>query len=135
MPHDPQIAEVVARWMRYARADLAIARAPLPEEGLYEQLCFHAQQAAEKGLKAVLIRAGIDPPRTHDLQALIDLLPANMPTEAAVVEAVDLTDYAISSRYPGAEEPVGHDEYCEALKAAEAVVAWAQERLQSGSQA
>jgi HEPN domain len=33
-------------WLRYARADLALARVPLPQGGLYELLCFHAQQAA-----------------------------------------------------------------------------------------
>ena len=37
-----------ADWLRYARADLALARVRLPQDGLYELLCFHAQQAAGK---------------------------------------------------------------------------------------
>jgi len=44
------------RWLENARADLALARSPLPLGGLYEHLCFHAQQAAEKSLKAVQTR-------------------------------------------------------------------------------
>jgi hypothetical protein len=39
----------------------------LPAGVLYELLCIHAQQAAEKSLKAVLIHHGIAPPRTHNL--------------------------------------------------------------------
>ena len=38
-------------WLRYAKADLALARVPLPQGGLYELLCFHAPQAAEKSVK------------------------------------------------------------------------------------
>lgn len=37
--------------------------------------CFHAEQAAEKALKALLVVAGIDPPRAHDLELLAGLLP------------------------------------------------------------
>jgi hypothetical protein len=41
--------------MDRAKGDLALARAPLPEGGFYEDLCFHAQQAAEKALKSVYL--------------------------------------------------------------------------------
>jgi len=40
-------------WLRRAKSDLAIAKAPLPDGALYEDMCFHAQQAVEKALKAV----------------------------------------------------------------------------------
>jgi HEPN domain-containing protein len=39
--------------LAHARSDLTFARLPLPEGAFYEGLCFHAQQAAEKALKAV----------------------------------------------------------------------------------
>lgn len=68
-------------WMRRAQADLAFARIPLPEGGLYEQLCFHAQQAVEKSLKALLVQARVDFPNTHNLQRLIDLLPPEIPAD------------------------------------------------------
>ena len=41
-------------WLLRARGDLALARAPLPEGGFYDDLCFHAQQAAEKALRTVI---------------------------------------------------------------------------------
>ncbi|MEJ5376514.1 MAG: HEPN domain-containing protein [bacterium] len=42
-----------AEWLMLARADLALAKAPLPPGAVYEDLCFHAQQAAEKALKGM----------------------------------------------------------------------------------
>ena len=56
-----------AAWLRYARGDLALAQVPLPEDSFYEQLCFHAQQAVEKALKAVLIINNISYPKTHNI--------------------------------------------------------------------
>ena len=41
---------------------------------LRNQLAFHAQQAAEKALKAVLIERAVRFPRTHDLEALTELV-------------------------------------------------------------
>jgi HEPN domain-containing protein len=55
VPPDALDANAPARWLKNARADLALASITLPEGVQYEQLCFHAQQAAEKGLKAVLL--------------------------------------------------------------------------------
>jgi HEPN domain-containing protein len=46
--------EDAREWINRARSDLALARAK--PEGVYlEDLCFHAQQAAEKAIKALLI--------------------------------------------------------------------------------
>lgn len=40
-------------WIEFAREDLMAAKLVLPE-GLYNQVCFHAQQCVEKALKAFL---------------------------------------------------------------------------------
>ena len=53
MPLHKQVPGSAADWLARAKSDLAIAKAPLPEGVNYEDLCFHAQQAAEKALKAV----------------------------------------------------------------------------------
>ena len=45
------------RWLSKAESDLTAARRLLEAGGPYDAVCFHAQQAAEKGLKAVLARA------------------------------------------------------------------------------
>ena len=116
-------------WLRYARADLAIAKIPLPEEGLYEQLCFHAQQAVEKCLKAVLIEKGIAFPKTHSIEFLVDLLPADCPRTDDLVASAQLTGYATVFRYPGEEEPISEAIYHEAVRLAEAVFAWAEQQI------
>ena len=42
-------------WLRHAYSDLALASITPSSQILLEQLCFHAQQAAEKALKAILV--------------------------------------------------------------------------------
>jgi HEPN domain-containing protein len=88
-------------------------------------LCFHAQQAAEKSLKAVLLAHEVEFPRTHNLRVLRDLLPPTLAVVPEVEQAVELSDYATMARYPGAYEPVIEEEYREAIRLAEAVVTWA----------
>jgi HEPN domain-containing protein len=65
IPGSPQ------EWPARARGGLALARAPLPEGGFYEDLCFHAQQAAEKALKALYLSRGWAFRYVHDLEELI----------------------------------------------------------------
>ena len=61
-PHD---------WMRRARSDLALACAPRPDGVLYEDLCYHAQQAAEKALKAIYRYREREFSYTHDIGELV----------------------------------------------------------------
>jgi len=56
---------------------LALASSSLPKDGLYSTLCFHAQQAVEKSVKAVLVLRGVEFPKIHSLPRLMDLLPAD----------------------------------------------------------
>lgn len=66
---------VVQAWLRRARSDLELARIALEARSvLPEDACFHAQQCAEKALKAFLLQAGDDPPRTHAIDVLLDRL-------------------------------------------------------------
>ena len=129
MPLDPISPGSPEDWLRYAKADLALARVPLPVGGLYALLCFHTQQAAEKSLKAVLIHHGIEPPRTHNLERLIDLLPSSIPRTRALIQSVRLTIFATSARYPGSEENVDEEEYTQAVRLAQDVVNWAEKLL------
>ena len=114
-----------ADWLRHARSDLVLAQIEQPEGVLSEALCFHAQQAAEKALKAVLVHLGRDVPHTHDIEALNDLLAEVLEVPEAVVEADRLTTYAVLTRYPADVAPVSEGEYREAVRQAEVVFAWA----------
>jgi HEPN domain-containing protein len=129
MPPDPISSGSPADWLRYAKADLALAQVPLPAGGLYELLCFHAQQAAEKSLKAVLIHHSIEPPRTHNLERLIDLLPTTITRTPVLTQSARLTIFATFARYPGSEESVEEGEYTQAVRLAQDVVNWAEGML------
>ena len=102
MPPEAHAPGSPADWLQHAHSDLALARTtPLPPI-LFEDLCFHAQQAAEKAIKAILVACDIPVPRTHNLRTLFDLLPAEVSVPANIQEAAGLSDYAVASRYPGA---------------------------------
>lgn len=122
-PDDPR------EWMNRARSNLLSAKNRIP--GVYlEDLCFDAQQAAEKAIKAVMIRRSIDFPYVHDLTRLLSLLEeAGETIPEAIRKAEALTPYAWITRYPGADRPVSEQEYAEAIEIAEAVVRWAEERV------
>jgi HEPN domain-containing protein len=99
---------------------------------LLEDLCFHAQQAAEKSLKGVLISKSIPFPKTHNIRTLLDLLPQDVFPPREVKETASLTDYAVLSRYPGDLEPVTEEEYRKTLYLAEIVVKWAEGIIKGG---
>ncbi len=77
MPQDRPIPGSPGEWLARARGDLALARTPLPEGGFYEDLCFHAQQAAEKALKSVYLHKAWSFRYVHDLEELITGLRQN----------------------------------------------------------
>jgi HEPN domain-containing protein len=60
-------------------------------------LGFHAQQAVEKAIKAVLSASGTEYPRTHNLLLLMGLLKRNPPPDAK--ELPRLTPYGVLMRY------------------------------------
>lgn len=117
-------------WLRYARSDLEIARVTRSGDMLLEGLCFHAQQTAEKALKAVLLSMKIPFPRTHSIRRLLDLLPTTLAIPETVQESAILTDYAVTVRYPGEVEPVEQGEYEQALHIAEQILNWAEQMLE-----
>ena len=91
-----------ARWLRYAEEDLITAETLLAQPHIPpRQACWHAQQAAEKALKAVLIFLQIDFPRTHDLNVLRSLVPNSWHFKTAHPNLARLTDWVADARYPG----------------------------------
>lgn len=117
-------------WLSRARSNLAKARQPKPDEVYWEDLCFDAQRAAEKALKAVLLARQVPFRFVHDLAELLSVLEQHAgPLPDAVRDSAALTEFAVEARYPGPSEPVTAQEFREALAAAEAVVAWAEAEL------
>jgi HEPN domain-containing protein len=125
----PPEADSPHSWLRFAESDLALAETTGDERVLYETLCFHAQQAVEKSIKAVLVLNGVAFPKTHSLELLVDLLPPNMERIEVLLASRALSSYATVLRYPGPAEPATEEEYRDALRLATAVFAWAREKV------
>lgn len=94
----------VRAWMEKAEEDFRSAQIlEAAEPPALSAACFHCQQAAEKYLKAVLVKENVEPPRTHDLSALLDLTPLS---EESVYDAAEfLNPFAVSIRYPSSDGP------------------------------
>jgi len=118
--------EIILNWLKRARSNLERAKMGKVTQGiLYEDLCFDAQQAVEKSLKAILIKLNQSFPKTHSIGILLKLIEeAGVEIPENINQAKLLTAYAVDSRYPGDYEPVSKEEYEEALKIAEDVFKW-----------
>ena len=124
-PDDPR------EWLNRAKSNLARTKLGNDNPGVYlEDLCFDAQQAAEKAIKGVLLQRNVSFPYIHDLAELLTLVErSGWHVPQAVKEAVQLTPFAAEARYPGSQEPVSREEYEKAVMIAETVVRWAQEQI------
>ena len=119
-------------WLDKARQDLAAADVLLGSGvDVTDVVAFHAQQAAEKALKAFLIRHQVRFGRSHDVEELLELAEPCAPGIAtALSEAAALTIYAVDARYPGAVR-VSRDEASRLLSVARQVVDTIVSNLQS----
>ena len=69
---------------------------------IYDQLCFHCQQSAEKHLKALLEELGLSIQKTHELEKLLDqLLPHHTSLRPLRRGLKFLTNFSVNIRYPG----------------------------------
>lgn len=95
--------EFVRQWLARAGADLRASRHLLGgATSLSYAAAFHAQRAAEKFLKAVLVWRQIEFPKTHDIGRLVGLVRVADATLADLVaDAAALTPYGVEVRYPG----------------------------------
>lgn len=115
-------------WFHRAKSNLA--RAELGRQTsdiLYEDLCFDAQQAVEKALKGIMAYLEIDIPKTHSIGYLLKLIEESGEVQVpeSLKEAAILTDYAVTTRYPGDWEPIDEAEYKRAVSLAQEAYRWA----------
>ena len=118
-------------WMSYAKSDLDAAQTLLEKGEFFpRQICFLAQQAGEKSLKAILIFLDLQFPKTHDLDRLRELIPEGWKVKEKFPELYALSVWAIESRYPGHTPDVVEGEARETLLLAESVFETASEELE-----
>ena len=139
---DRFLEEYGHEWLASARSVIAIMRGGSPDPELkLEGLCYHAQQAAERALKALVVRRGLRLHHTHDIGALLELLEKSgetIPDEVGLSRI--LVPYAVLYRYPQerqyevpivARPVVTEQDYESAVRIADRTVHWVESRLNS----
>lgn len=109
-------------WMDKGDGDLRTARREVTvlDEPNYDAVCFHAQQCAEKYLKARIVEGGLAIPKIHDLEALLELLLRLEPQWNTLKQAaITLSVMAVEVRYPGLS--ADRDDAESALRSAETI--------------
>jgi len=95
---------MTAEWVAKAEGDFAMMEreCQATENPNYDGICFHAQQCAEKYLKARLCEEDITFSKIHDLVALLDqVLEVELAWESFREDLAYLSDFAVTFRYPG----------------------------------
>lgn len=103
---------LLQQWLQKGSDDLRSAEYlstmhhPTPDE----VICYLCQQSAEKYLKSFLVYYDIEPPKIHDLEALLDIcIKFNYSISILSTKAQILTNYAILPRYPNELGVTGDD--------------------------
>lgn len=96
------VGDFVQQWLKKANSDLQAAKLLCTGElEDYFTGGFHAQQAAEKYIKAFLVRHQVEFPKTHDIGRLRQLVASRDAALAERLEKADvLTPYGVDMRYP-----------------------------------
>jgi HEPN domain-containing protein len=120
----PETSSSGRQWVEKAEHDLINAEHTLTLEKNcpFDTVCFHAQQCAEKYLKAFLVQESITFPKTHDLRVLMQLIPSSLSLLGLdIAEILPLNRYTIEARYPGEWEPITREEAERAVATAKKV--------------
>ncbi len=89
-----------------AANDLIAAEATLATGRALDTVCFHAQQAVEKSLKALLALDDVEYPRRHDLGELVALVKLRVPEIGTMEDGIiSLAPYSVAARYDEAFAP------------------------------
>jgi HEPN domain-containing protein len=92
--------DLVRDWLRKAESDLTALDLAVSAGAALDTACFHAQQAAEKYVKAFLLARKVQFPFTHNLLRLVALCETQDPEFASLVPLAELlSPYAVELRY------------------------------------
>ena len=129
---DPDILAAVAEWISFADEDLSFARLGLGASGTrpFRLIAYHAQQCAEKSLKAYLVLKGVEFPYTHSIRALLGLCAEHAGWPESLRDAETLSPYAVAPRYPGVRTVVSERQAVHAVGLAARVLDLVRNELQ-----
>jgi len=116
-------------WIKRAKGSLDLAKTQIINNINYEDLCYQAQQAVEKALKGFLIYFTVEPEFTHNIEKLLEELEKFTEIPVNINEAAQLTNYAVTTRYPGDYDEITKQEYEEAIKIAQECLEWVENTI------
>lgn len=99
------ISKAVRQWLKYAATDLRLSQTSIDFSAEFKAIAaFHAQQCAEKAIKAYLTHHKVRFPKSHDIEALVEFVKqVDAPLAKKLEKCKALTIYAVTYRYPDAE--------------------------------
>ncbi len=124
---------LVLEWVRKAEHDLTNAENTFlmdDDTCPFDTVCFHAQQCAEKYLKAFLTFRGIPSAKSHDLNLLLRKLD-DRELKEEIGDISGLIPYATNVRYPGIGEDETREQAEEAIALAHIVRQSVRKRLKT----
>ena len=116
-------------WLIRAQSNLQLAKTGKKKDIVYEDLCFEAQQSAEKALKALLIYFRGNFPKVHSFNVLLNHLQKHVGIPKYIQDVLELSDYAVQARYPGDYFPVTKEEYKKAVKISQKILLWVKKTI------
>jgi HEPN domain-containing protein len=117
-------------WIDRAKSSYELSKANISTIIYFEDLCYQVQQAVEKALKGLLIYFGVEPEFTHNIGALLNEIEKYIEIPDDVKNAIDLTNYAVQTRYPGEYDEITKEEYENSLKIAKNCLDWVDDTIQ-----
>lgn len=116
-------------WLKRSESNLKLAISGKVEGVFLEDLCFEAQQSSEKALKAFLIYLSNEYPKVHSFNVLLNHLEKYVQIPDCIRDVLDLSDYAVQTRYPGDYYPISEHEYKRSINIAKIVLNWVKENI------
>ena len=116
-------------WLKRAYSSLELAKFSSNENIYYEDLCYQAQQSAEKGLKSLLIFYGVEPEKTHSLFILLQDLEKYTELNDNIKDVLKLYNFAVQTKYPGDYFAIEKEEYEDSIIIAEKCLEWVEEKI------
>lgn len=138
--NDTHVMQEIDEWLRFVERDMKAAEVLLRED-LYHTVCFHAQQAVEKAIKAYRLKKGRRTTKIHNLSGLLDKDPDLKEEFSHLMDKIEFLDkFYIPVRYPDAfpgSVPEGlpnEEDATKALEYAEEIVEFVRKRVENAAQ-
>ena len=116
-------------WLEMARSCYNLAKAHSDDYVRYADKCYLLQQAVEKAFKGLLIYYQVEPAYTHVISVLLDEIENYTEVSSEVKDSVQLTHYAVQTRYSGNLHNVSEEDYHEALQITKNCINWVENKI------